>query len=498
MKNLLKRFGISNLFILLIASTSISLSSCEKIDESKNRTPIISFESGQVTVSTQTGKYDLIVKLSSPAQKETIVKVNLSGTAIENEHYAVASKEIKILAGASEGKLPITLMHDNIWENNLELRVVLSPGTSYVIDPKSNPEIKIVLTKEIVLPILSFDSQSLSAHTNPYNAQLITFNLKLDQQLRADAVVNMAFEGDMTIGADFFVNGGSNNKFTIAKSSTTASFTIKIHKKDAAGFNKNLKITLSPADNKLFTVSAEKSSYNLKVSDPLVDFSPVLRTAALLSGQGFQIYQAIKATDGSWSGNVTVNMGANTAKKNYLKTFRNMSFNTAFGCESNSPGGDILRMAELLNFANTDTVIADYGVGKTTRYFSPSDSLLRFVADGENSQKGAVYGVNQKLKAKLVVKADWETGTNGNKQWHLDSKATGGKIENSNYPTFATIEIEIVKIEGTYDFTLATPEIYFDAWFKSTSPYFMKNLPANLAISKSGDQYKISYRYIPR
>ena len=186
------------------------------------------------------------------------------------------------------------------------------------------------------------------------------------------------------------------------------------------------------------------------------------------------------------------------ARKNYLKTFRNTSFNTAFGCESNAPGGDVLRLGDLLNFANTDTVIADYGVGKTTRHFNPSDSLLRFVADGENPLKGTVTTVPQKFSANIVLKVDWETGTNGFKQWHLDSKATGGKIEMSTYPVIAAVVIDLEKVEGSYDFTLATPEILFTAWFKSSSPYFMKNLNSTYDIVKEGDQYKVSYRYIPR
>mgnify|MGYP000894776367 FL=1 len=106
--------------------------------------------------------------------------------------------------------------------------------------------------------------------------------------------------------------------------------------------------------------------------------------------------------------------------------------------------------------------------------------------------------VNQKFSAKLVLKADWETGANAAKQWHVDSKLTGGKIENSTYPTFATIEVELVRLEGNYDFTIAVPEIIFDAWFRSTSPYFMKNFPATYAREKEGDLYKLTYRYYPR
>jgi len=142
--------------------------------------------------------------------------------------------------------------------------------------------------------------------------------------------------------------------------------------------------------------------------------------------------------------------------------------------------------------------MADYGVGKTTRFFSPSDSLLRFVAQDENTMKGTVTARPQKFSGKILLKADWETGTNGNKQWHLDSKATNGIIANSTYPVIANIVIELVKLEGTYDFTQTVPEIVFDAWFKSSSPYFMRIQPALLDIKKEGELYKVSYRFTPK
>lgn len=488
---------LSYLKSLILLPLTLLIFSCEKIDDAQSKIPLVSFETSQISVNTEAGSYEAIVKLSQPAAKSIKIKVGLSGNAVENEHYTVVSKEINIAAGEEEGKLPITILHDNIWDENLEIVVILSPGTDYVIDPNQVSEIKIKLTKEIVLPVLSFDMTELSKHTNPFNSETISFNIKLDQPLRNDAQLNLGFEGDLTIGGDFNVNGGNNNKVTLSKEQTSFTFTIKVNKKDQAGFDKSLNITLSPVDPKTFTVSQDKSAFTLKISDPLVNLSPMLKTAALLGGSGFQVYQNIKTTTG-WSSNVTVNADANTIKKNYLKTFKNMSFNTAFGCESNGPGGDVLRLAELLNFATTDTVIADYGVGKTTRYFNPTDSLLRFVAEGENPMKGSVTTVPQKFSAKLVLKVDWETGSNGFKQWHVDSKATGGNINASTYPVIGTITIDLDKIEGTYDFTLDTPEVVFTAWFKSNSPHFMKNLNSTYDIVKDGEYYKVTYRYFPR
>jgi hypothetical protein len=496
MKNSLKHkwaLTIIALFAIIAGTTS-----CEKIELEGSYSPSIYFETVQSTINTQTGAFDILVKLSKPAPKNLSVKFAFSGTAIENEHYTLASKEITVEAGKSEAVIQVTLLNDNIWDSELTLKATIAPGTDYAVDPKMNPEHTVLLTKEIVLPVLSFTTQPENEHTNPFLSEKLTFTVAFDTPLAYDSEAALNIEGDLTIGADFLINGGNTNKITLVKGQLTHSFEVQIKQKDAAGSSKNLKFTLDRGTSKYFAVSSEKGSFTVRVTDPEVGFAPIMKTAALLGGSGFQIEQAVKATDGSWSGKVVVNAGPNFAAKNYLKSYKNMSLNTIFGCQSNSPGGDVLRLADMLLFATTDTVMADYGVGKTTRFFSPSDSLLRFVALDENTMKGTVTAKPQKFSGKILLKADWETGTNGNKQWHLDSKATGGIIANSTYPVIANIDIELVKLEGTFDFTQTLPEIVFDAWFKSTSPYFMRIQSALLDIKKDGDLYKVSYRYTPK
>lgn len=485
--------GAFAVFAIVTGTTS-----CEKIEIEGSYSPAVYFENAQSSVNTQSGAFDILVKLSKPAPKNLTVKFTFSGTAIENEHYTVASKEITVEAGKSEAVIPVTLLNDNIWDSELTLKATIAPGTDYAVDPKMNPEQTILLTKEIILPILSFAVQPQNEHTNPFLAEKLTFILNFDTPLAYDSEAALNIEGDLTIGADFLINGGNTNKITLAKGQLSHTFEVQIKQKDAAGVSKNLKLTLDRGTSKYFAVSSEKGSYTVRVTDPEIGFAPVMKTAALLSGSGFQIEQAVKATDGTWSGKVVVNAGPNFAAKNYLMSYKNMSFNTIFGCQSNSPGGDVLRLADMLLFATTDTVMADYGVGKTTRFFSPSDSLLRFVAQDENTMKGTVTARPQKFSGKILLKADWETGTNGNKQWHLDSKATNGIIANSTYPVIANIVIELVKLEGTYDFTQTVPEIVFDAWFKSSSPYFMRIQPALLDIKKEGELYKVSYRFTPK
>lgn len=474
------------------------ISSCEKIEHEGNYSPSVYFETKESTINTQSGAFEIIAKLSQPAPEDISVKFTFSGTALENEHYTIASKEILVEKGASDAVINVTLLNDNIWDPELTLKATIVPGTDYAVNPEMNPEYTAHLTKDIVLPVLSFGNQQENEHTNPFLAEKLVFTLNLDTPIAYDSEVALNIEGDLTIGADFLINGGNTNRIILPKGLTGTTFEVQIMKKEAVGVEKSLKLTLDRGTSKYFAVSTEKGSFTVRVTDPEIGFTPVQKTAALLGGSGFQIEQAVKATDGSWSGKVVVNLGNNALAKNYLRSYKNMSLNTAFGCQSNSPGGDVLRLADMLSFATTDTVIADYGVGKTTRFFSHSDSLLRFVANDEDITRGTVTSKPQKFTANIILKSNWETGTNGNKQWHLDSKATNGIIANSTVPVISTIVVELVRLEGTYDFTQTIPEIVFDAWFKSASPYFIRILPANLDIKREGELYRVSYRYTPR
>jgi len=485
--------------LLTLIAGFLVIQSCEKIEDTRSYAPVLFFERSTETVKTDVGSYDVKLVLSNPAEKEIKAKIGFTGTAIEGEHYSVSSNEVVFAKGDKEAFLKINILNENIYDELINIKCLICPSKEYAVIPEQKSEFILNMTKDIILPTLSFKPAEQDRFTNPYLAETLTYELCLTEALRMDTEVRINVEGDLSIGADFLINEGNSNTIIIPKSVLSKIFTVTFKKKDMAGYNKTLKLTLVPVTSKSCIVNEESSFTNITVKDPVVDMSSFFKTAALLGGLGYQMNQAIKAKDGTYSSNIVVNVLNNSSKGNYMKSLRNLSFNSAFGCYANTPGGDVLRLADLLNFNTTDTVIADYGVGKTTRFFSPSDSLLRFVAEGDNIRKGKVFAPAQKFRARLVLKQDWETGTNGNKQWHLDSKSTGGNISLSLYPlSFATMEIELVKLEGRFNIDEDIPVITFDAWFRSNSKYFMRNIPESYDIVREGDLYRISYKFTPR
>ncbi|MDX9846234.1 MAG: hypothetical protein RBT74_04550 [Tenuifilaceae bacterium] len=495
MKHVTKRFFTTA--ALLFAALFIN-SSCQK-DEVEATPPVVSFETSQIAVNTDDNDfYNVKLRLSSPAHKDIAVKIDVSGTAVENEHFSLPAKEIPLVKGDTEGVLPITILNENIWDEELTIEVLIAPGTDYSIDPQLTNKIIVKLTKEIVLPEIGFASTA-SIQTNPFKAETIKIGLVANEVLTYDISLAVDFDGELTLGEDFLLNGAAENTITFAQGTSTHEIEITIAKVDEAGFNKNIGLTLTAADPKKVAIPQETNAMSLELVDPVVDLSAMLKTVALLGGEGYQIYQQIMDVNSLWNGKVLVNASVNPNNSNYLKSHRNLYFYDAFDCYGNTIGGDVLRLADMLRFATTDTTIADYGVGRTSRFFSPTDSLFRFVAESKDvTAKGSVTAPRQKFTAKLILKEDWETGVNTEKQWHVDSKATGGVIENSTVPTFHTVEVWLEKLEGTYDFTAVEPEIVFEAWYSSTSEFFMRSYPEELDIVKDGDFYKVTYRLYPR
>ena len=96
----------------------------------------------------------------------------------------------------------------------------------------------------------------------------------------------------------------------------------------------------------VYAVAEEGGSVDIHLYDPVVDFSPLWKTAALNNGTGYQLRQAIKTPEGEWSGNLAADLYVSSVGSNYLRNFRNM-FDSSWSCRANSPGGNVLRLTEI-------------------------------------------------------------------------------------------------------------------------------------------------------
>jgi hypothetical protein len=487
-------------YITLIA---LVLASCTKVEDTRIFMPQASFEVSNKQVVAENGAFTVKILLSRAAQVPFTIGVNFLGDAVEGTLFIVSSHSMQVAAGDQSAELKVSLLNDNIWEEESSLRIVLAPGKDYTVDPAGNCEVDVTIHKDIVLPFIGIRVAAEDSLTNPYLADTLNFTLFSSSEMRDETQLEISAGSDFKIGEDYLINEGTDPMVTFRAGSTTAAFRMEILKKDISGFDKT--ISVAPVqDMKKFLPDADSASISVRIYDPTVEFSNMWRTAAALGGTGFQQRQAIKAKDGTWSGNRVADLNVSSAGSNYLRSYRNM-FASSWNCQANTPDGDIFRLTEFVPalMYPRDSVIADYGIANNTKFFSPCDSIFRFVADEGSKTAGRIFLDSPRtFTAFIALRSQWDgEDESGSKRWQVDSRATGGDVFKSSSPLIiGRIDVTLVRLEGTFDISDYTQPMLLTAWFKSDSPVFMREVDfSTLDVRQETDgTWRVQYKFYPR
>ena len=482
--------------LTLLLTAALALWACQEAEDTRYFAPELCFEAQTYTVATEAGGVDVVIAFSRPAPVAFQVGLVITSSLQEGVQYSVASRTLDVAAGDTQARLHITLVDDEIWDSESYIDVLLTPGERYTVNPSGVLSTRVNVTKHVVIPVLSLSVQEGSTEINPYRPAPLTLKLSADKAPLNDTPVQMNCEG-LTVG-----------EVVLPAGATSVSFAVTVPQRDQSGYDATASVTLQPQKGK-YGVGSEGASVAVHLSDPVPDFKPVFKTKALQDGQGYVFRQAIKMADGSWDGNTTVDLGVSSEGSCYLRNYRNMYDHPSFGCRANSSVSQFLRMSDFfptLVYPNA-TAILDYGNDQGHREFSPADSLLRFVLDPGETQKGRIY-LNQprSFKAYIGNYAAWQDKSSGYNAWVVDSKATGGDIDASTHAALTgSISVSLVKLEGAFDFSNASEPILVTAWLQSESDAFMKADEANgkdpvttYGLVQEDGLWKVEYKLWPR
>lgn len=487
--------------IIILITALLAAASCRQAQDTRYFAPAVEFGSAQYTVSAGDGGLDIDIRLSRPASQAFTIGLNIDSSLEEGVQYRIASTSVPIAAGQQDAKVHVDLVDDEIWVESAWIELILKPGERYTLDPGKSVA-RVDISKVIEMPIFRLVAQEETVETNPFLAETLSFKLEGDRDTPKDLDVELDF-GGLEYGTDYRIAGGDAKGFTFPAGARSHTFQVEILKKDQSGYDREATLTVIPQRGK-YSVDPAHASVNLHLSDPVVNFSPLLRTAALQNGQGFQVRQAIKAPDGSWNGNTTVDIGVSSEGSNYLRNFRNMYDHPSFGCMANASVSQLFRFNDLMPlyiYPNEITVL-DYGNDQNHREFSPADSLMRFVLDKGETQKGGIYLTSPRTFIAFIgPRAEWT-----NSIWPADSKATGGDIFASTHPSLqGRISVTLEKLEGRFDFTDSDAPVVVTAWFSSDTDKFMqadtvngKDPAATYAVTKEDGLWKVEYKLWPR
>lgn len=484
---------------IIIAAASLLFASCRQQEDTRVFSPMVEFEGTEYVAAAEGPGVDLTLRLSHPAQLDFTVGISLSGDLVEGRQFFVESHEIPVSKGQESIKAHLSFAQDEIWNEESDIRVTLLPGLRYTVDPNGKCMTTVKVTKAQTLPVVSVVCLEERTVTNPFLAETLRFAIETKIAPREDISVDVVF-GDLVAGRDFLLDGSEDASVALAAGQTRAEFEVTIVRRDESGIDMNLELGVQTKAG--VYVAAEGTPCMIRLYDPVVDFSPIQKTAALNNGIGHQIRQAVRSADGTWNGNTAADFYVPQTGSNYLSSNRNL-MDSQWLCKIVSPGSNALRLTELFpDFAYPkELCIADYAANSTARNFSACDSLFRFVLDYGSTKQGAIMlGERRELYCYIAERAAWEDGENPYKAWQQDSKATKGDIDASTSPLIkGKVSVFIEKIEGRFDFTDAADTMVFSVWYSSDSPHFMHDVDfETIAAEKDGECWRVDYKFWPR
>lgn len=487
-------------YIILLAAL-LAAAACRQAQDTRYFAPAVEFGSAQYAVSAGDGGVDIDIHLSRPASQAFSIGLNIDSSLEEGLQYQIASTTVQIAAGQQEASVHMDLVDDEIWVESAWIELILKPGERYTLDPAKSVA-RVEISKVIDMPIFRLIAPAEPVETNPFLAETLSFQLEGDRNTSKDMDVVLDF-GDLVYGTDYRIKGSETPGFVYPAGARSHVFEVEILRKDESGYEKEAVLTVIPQRGK-YSVDPDHDSATLHLSDPVVNFSALLRTAALQNGKGYQVRQAILAADGSWSGNTTVDLGVSSEGSNYLRNFRNMYDHPSFSCMANASVSQLFRFFDLMPLYAypNDITVLDYGNDQNHREFSPVDSLMRFALDKGETLKGGIYLDKPKTFIAFIgPRAQWT-----NSIWPADSKKTGGDIFASTHPSLqGRISVTLERLEGRFDFTDSDTPVVVTAWFSSDTDKFMqadtandKDPAATYAVTKEDGLWKVEYKLWPR
>ena len=317
---------------ILIFLSILALPACRKGEDGRFFAPDVEFGASEYAAAAESGGVDVTLVFSRPAPAAFPLGLVFSGTLREGVQFRVPSHTLNVAQGDTEARLHIELVNDEIWEESSWIGIAIAPGSRYTVDPKGNCVVRIAVSKEIVLPRLRLTAPESPVVTNPYLAETLPFEISADRASTADLTVQLDL-GSLVPGTDCLINGGQTPEVVLPAGADKISFELSVLQKDQSGYDVTAPLSLVQQKG-VYAVAEEGGSVDIHLYDPVVDFSPLWKTAALNNGTGYQLRQAIKTPEGEWSGNLAADLYVSSDGSNYLRNFRNM-FDSSWSCRAN-------------------------------------------------------------------------------------------------------------------------------------------------------------------
>ena len=180
------------------------------------------------------------VTLSNPSDIDTVVSYSISGDATPGSDYTTLSGTVKILANATTATIDVSVLDENLLEDNETVTVTLTGITS------GDANINLGGTVSDTVTITDNDAAVVTIRANDNSAAEPgddgQFTVTISNPSDTDTVISYSISGDATPGSDYTPLTGT---VTILANATTAAIDVRIIDESLLEDNETVTVTLT-------------------------------------------------------------------------------------------------------------------------------------------------------------------------------------------------------------------------------------------------------------
>ena len=181
-----------------------------------------------------------IVTISNPSDTDTVISYSISGDATSGSDYTALTGTVTILANTTTATIDVSVLDENLLEDNESVTVTLTGITS------GDADISLGATVSDTVTIADNDTAVVTVQANDANAAEPgdhgQFTVTLSNPSDTDTVISYGISGDATPGSDYTTLTGT---VTILANATTATIDVNVIDDNLIEDNDSVTVTLT-------------------------------------------------------------------------------------------------------------------------------------------------------------------------------------------------------------------------------------------------------------
>ena len=205
-----------------------------------NDTAVVTIAANDATAAEPADDGQFTVTLSNPSDTDTVISYTVSGDATPGSDYTALSGTVTILANATTAVIDVTVLDENLLEDNETVTVTLTAITSGDADISLGATVSDTVTiTDDDTALVTIAATDASAAEPGDDGQ---FTVTLSNPSDTDTVISYTVSGDATPGSDYTTLSGT---VTILANATTAMIDVSVLDDSLLEDNETVTVTLT-------------------------------------------------------------------------------------------------------------------------------------------------------------------------------------------------------------------------------------------------------------